>query len=257
MKNIEVKFFLLIFILSIPFWILGSFVDLKNIIPINLPISALMLFCPLMASIILTKKEKPVNGLKPLFSRVLDYKKASFFYNLTSIFMIPTLMLGTYILMCFISITIPSPNIHLLDIFILSILFFIGAICEEVGWTGFITDPLQDKVGAIKTSLIIGFIWAIWHIIPYTQAHRSVMWIFWQCLSTIFLRFIILWLYNNTNKSLFIAILAHTSINISEFLFPNYGSHYDPFYFDILLFITVMITTFFSTLKKLKVVKLK
>ena len=36
------------------------------------------------------------------------------------------------------------------------------------------------------------------------------------------------WLYNNTGKSVFGAVLYHDVSNVSWQLFPNYGSHWDP-----------------------------
>jgi hypothetical protein len=52
------------------------------------------------------------------------------------------------------------------------------------------------------------------------------------------------WIFNNTGKSVFAVILFHTMINISPYLIPDYGSHYDPFIFAVLLFITVLVITF-------------
>lgn len=36
------------------------------------------------------------------------------------------------------------------------------------------------------------------------------------------------WLYNNTGKSVFGAALFHAMVNVSWLLFPSYGSHFDP-----------------------------
>lgn len=41
-------------------------------------------------------------------------------------------------------------------------------------------------------------------------------------------RVIIVWLYNNTGRSVFAAALYHTMGNLTWQLFPNHGSHYDP-----------------------------
>ena len=38
----------------------------------------------------------------------------------------------------------------------------------------------------------------------------------------------ITWLYNNTGKSVFVAILFHAMINVTWQLFPINGSYYDP-----------------------------
>ncbi len=42
--------------------------------------------------------------------------------------------------------------------------YFIGALGEEVGWSGYIIEPLQNRYGALKASLVLGIIWAVWHI---------------------------------------------------------------------------------------------
>jgi hypothetical protein len=64
-------------------------------------------------------------------------------------------------------------------------------------------------------------------------------------------RVIIVWLYNNTGKSVLVTILFHDMLNVSEFLFPNYGSHYDPAITGILIIITAVIVTFFWGAKTL------
>lgn len=35
-------------------------------------------------------------------------------------------------------------------------------------------------------------------------------------------------------------VLFHTMINLSPYLIPNYGAHYDPFIFSVLLGITAI-----------------
>lgn len=241
----DIYFFLLVFALSVPFWFLGTFVNTTGIFPINLPIAALMLLCPITAAIILTRKADKKNGVKLLLNQVADYKitKSPIWY-IPTFLLIPILMFSAYIIMKWLNIPIPKQNIHLIEVIILFALFFVGAICEEIGWTGYITNPLQNRYGAFNASLIIGTVWAVWHIIPYIQAHRSPIWIFWQCVGMVAIRIIIVWLYNNTGKCLLIAILCHTTVNMSEYLFPNYGSNYDPFYFAILLIITAFTITY-------------
>lgn len=42
------------------------------------------------------------------------------------------------------------------------------------------------------------------------------------------LRVLLVWIYNNTGRSVFATALCHASVDVSAFVFPNYGSHYDP-----------------------------
>jgi uncharacterized protein len=240
-----IKFFLLVFLLSIPFWILGATTrDLTKILPIKLPISALMTCCPLLAAVILVYKEEKIQRIKELLQLSFDFQKikAKKWY-VPIVFLMPTIAALSY---CYLKITgevLPELAIPFLSVIIFFFVFFIGAIGEEVGWSGYVTDPLQNQHGAFKASIIIGFIWAIWHIIPYSQAHQTPIWIFWQCLGTVFLRTIMVWIFNNTHKSIFAMILFHTMINISPYLFPSNGSHYDPFIFSILIIITAISIT--------------
>ena len=121
-----------------------------------------MLLCPITAAIILTRKADKKNGVKLLLSRVVDYNKIKNpIWYLPTFLLIPILMLPAYAIMKWLNIPIPKQNVHLIDTIILFVLFFIGAICEEVGWTGYVTDPLQSRYGAFNAALIIGTIWAV------------------------------------------------------------------------------------------------
>lgn len=201
-----------------------------------------MLFSPIIAAILLIKKSGNNKGVRLLLKRILDYQKIPhFIWYIAALLLLPVLMYLTYLSMLKLGIAIPNQNMDLFTPAILFILFFIGAICEEVGWTGYITDPLQNQFGAFNASILLGVVWAVWHIIPYIQAERNFIWIFWQSVVSVAIRIIIVWLYNNAGKSLFAAILCHTTGNMSQFLFPNYGSNYNPFYFGIILTIAVLI----------------
>lgn len=42
----------------------------------------------------------------------------------------------------------------------LFVIFFITALCEQLGWSGYAIDPLQECFGALQASLILGAVWA-------------------------------------------------------------------------------------------------
>jgi membrane protease YdiL (CAAX protease family) len=56
---------------------------------------------------------------------------------------------------------LPDPQIPLLIAPVFFFMFFMGAIGEELGWMGYAIEPLQNRWGALKASIILGFIWAI------------------------------------------------------------------------------------------------
>jgi uncharacterized protein len=241
------QFFLLVFALSIPFWVLGVVAaDLTKILPIKLPISALMTFCPFLAAAILVYKQRKSQGVKELLQRAFDFKKIKDKrWYIPIILLMPFIALLSYGYIKIIGTMPLEPPLSFLYVFIFFFVYFMGAIGEELGWSAYAIDPLQNRYGALKASIVLGVVWAVWHIIPYYQAHQTTNWIVWQCIATVFLRIIMVWIFNNTGKSVFAMILFHTMINISPYLIPHNGSHYDPFIFAILLLITVAFVVFF------------
>ena len=225
LKRSPLTFFLLVFALALPFWLLGALV--KHVpLPINLPVSALQFICPLIAAFILVYREEQRGGVKRLLKSVFDFKRIKHkIWYVPIIFLMPLIMVLSYGVMLLLGRPLPEPSIPFLLIPIFFVVFFLPAACEEVGWTGYVTDPLQARWSAFTTSLILGAVWAIWHVIPELQANPPP-WVAGQFFSTIGLRVLIVWLYNNTGKSVLAAILFHDMVNVSEFSFPNYGSHY-------------------------------
>jgi uncharacterized protein len=241
-----INYFLLVFALSIPFLILGFIItDTSQIIPINLPISALMAICPLLAASILVYQKRKFHSVIALLKQAFDCQKIiDKNWYIPIIFLMPTTAILSYLYLNFTEVLLPKPQLSFLSIIIFFFVYFIGAIGEEIGWSGYIIEPMQNKFGALKASIFLGIIWAIWHIIPYYQAHQSTNWIVWQCIGTVFLRIIMVWIFNNAGKSVFAMVLFHTMINISPYLIPKYGSHYDPFLFCMLLMLIVIIIIF-------------
>jgi uncharacterized protein len=244
--NSIIKFFLLVLMLSIPFWILGFIgPDTTNIFPINLPISALMTFCPLLAAVILIYRERKSQGVTELLKLVIDFKKIrNKKWYIPIVFLMPAIAVLSYGYIKLTGVALPESKMTLLSTIIFFFVYFIGAIGEEVGWSGYAIDPLQNRYSALKASIILGVVWAIWHIIPWSQTHQTTTWIVWQSIGTVFLRIIMVWLFNNTGKSVFAMVLFHTMINISPYLIPNYGPHYNPFTTSVLLMITTIVITY-------------
>jgi uncharacterized protein len=225
------EFFLLVFVLSIPFWLFDVLIQPPKGIPINLSISSLMAFNPLIGTtLILTFRYKNSAGLKELVKRAFDYRrirKKSWYIPI--IFLAPAMLFLAYWEMYFAGVPLPDPDIPILLVAILFPLFFITALGEEVGWLGYAIDPMQNRWGALKASMILGTVWGLWHLWGYIQLNNGLDWAIWQFLGSIPLRILIVWLYNNTGKSILAGVIFHAMINVSEFSFPNFGSHYDPF----------------------------
>jgi membrane protease YdiL (CAAX protease family) len=242
-------FFALVFILAIPLWLLGILTvqGLLKGLGIDLPFSALIFVCPLIAAVLLIYREEKMAGVRRLVQRVFDYKgvRPRLWYA-PILVLLPVLYALSYGIMRLLGTTLPAPQISLLTLPILFALFFISAACEEAGWSGYAIDPLQARWGALGASLIVGIVWAAMHVVPDLQGHHTWEWIAGQRCFSVVLRVLIVWLYNNTGKSVFAAILFHDMDNVSVFtLFPNDGGfHYIPAFTAALTAITAVIVTF-------------
>lgn len=240
--NQPLTFFLLLFAITVPYWIFGG----KSLpIPVKLPVSAFAAFNPMIAALILAYRHSGSKGMKRLFSRAFDYRKIK-----NRLWYIPTLLLPllvyalSYVVMRLAGRPLPDPEIPILMVPVLMGVFFLFGIGEELGWMGYAIDPLQDRWGALKAAIIVGLIWGLFHLIPDLQNRQTADWILWQRLGTILLRILIVWIYNNTGRSVFSSILFHAANNLGWALFPNFGSHYDPFVTGIILCLVTGIVVF-------------
>ena len=106
--------------------------------------------------------------------------------------------------------------------FALGVLAF-GPIPEELGWRGYALDGLQARHGALSASLILGVVWALWHL-PLFFMHGTFQSEQIGLGPAGFLAFnasivasavLYTWVYNNTGRSTLSAILLHFVVNLS------------------------------------------
>jgi membrane protease YdiL (CAAX protease family) len=109
--------------------------------------------------------------------------------------------------------------------YLVFILFF-GPVPEELGWRGYALDRMQAKWSALTSSLVLGAVWAIWHLpLFFVENTYQYNLDFGTLRSWIFLAsivpqaLVITWIYNNTQRSTLSAILFHFMINLAGELF--------------------------------------
>jgi uncharacterized protein len=161
----------------------------------------------------------------------------------------PGVLLASYAVMQIADLPMPQPGVPWLLAPVLFLLFFVAAVGEELAWTATVLDPLQSRVGALPAALIIGVVWALWHVIPFFQVHPSASWVVGQCLFTVAFRVLLVWLYNNTGRSVFAVVVAHAMYNVAWQLFPNRGSHYNPWIVAAITALVALIVTLVSGAK--------
>ncbi len=219
----SLKFFLLVFALSIPLWIIETMVDVKRSALDFSITDILAAFTPLIAASILTYKEAGRAGIYELFKRIFDFDRITKkFWYLPIIFLPLFMYFLIYISIQLFALPLAEYlHIPFKSIPFLFILFFIGAVCEETGYMGYAIEPMQKQFGALGASILMGILWAIWHYPSIIQQGHNFYWIAWATLGTVAVRILIVWIFNNTGKSLFACILFHTMLNLGRPLFPK------------------------------------
>jgi uncharacterized protein len=94
---------------------------------------------------------------------------------------------------------------------------------EEIGWRGYALPRLAQRYGIACASLLLGLVWGCWHLPLFliqglgNFGQSFPMFV----VGSIALSVAMAWLYMNTNGSLLLAMLMHSSINQSIGLVPT------------------------------------
>lgn len=90
---------------------------------------------------------------------------------------------------------------------------------EEIGWRGFALPHLLQRWNALTASLLLGGVWALFHLPIFFVQGASVLGSQTDMNPLIFLidvvagAILMTWLFNNTSGSLLIAYLYHAAVN--------------------------------------------
>src|SRR5262245_53585987 len=92
-----------------------------------------------------------------------------------------------------------------------------GPLGEELGWRGFALPRMVKRWGAPAASLLLGFIWGVWHYpafrVPGMPQNALNFPVF--VAGAIVLTVIVAWLVMRTHGSVLIAVLFHLAVNTS------------------------------------------
>jgi len=198
-------------------------------------LGALGLFGPAIAEIMLISHTHDKEKWRDYWQRVFDIRRIGKRWHLVIWLTFP--VLNTLALLLSVLTGSPWPEFEtarnllsepwrILPFAVFILLY--GPLPEELGWRGYALDGLQARYNALFSSLILGVVWALWHLPLFFmkgQWQHDVLKFgtldFWTFIfSPIFLSILFTWIYNNTNRSTLSAILFHFMCNFSGNLIP-------------------------------------
>lgn len=186
-------------------------------------LSYLSNFGPALGALIVVGIAEGSDGIKRLIRSLFQWRVKFIWYLV--VFLGPTLTMVTAVTIHYVFTGIGLAQSfpewfsafpqHLIMVVSVFIFMMVGIWGEEVGWRGFALPKLQEKYHPLLASLILGAIWAIWHLPLFfiegsQQAHQGMTFFF---LATLGYSILYSWVYNGSKESLFMIWLLHSMNN--------------------------------------------
>ena len=185
---------------------------------------------PLVAGVTLAAIAGGKARLKDILSRLVDVRRIGLWWLVIILIFWPTfdlLMSGVALLLGVSDQPIAIAWEEFVDPWKLSfmlLLSFIFPAVEEIGLRGYWLDELQERFSPTVSGVINGSTWALWHMpfvwFPGYYANTTFNPELWWWMPSIILHtLLIVWVYNETRRSILAVILFHGMMNLTgEFL---------------------------------------
>jgi CAAX protease family protein len=166
-RAFPLTYFVIAFAFTGFFWGLAA-LGARGAIPALPGATVIGTFGPLVAAVVVTAQESGRAGLRSLFGRVVRLRVAPVWYGV--VLLGPILLMLAALALEVVALSGQPPSLGaligalpVLVIVALYMVFFV-ALGEEVGWRGYALPALQARYGALVSSVILGVLWALWHL---------------------------------------------------------------------------------------------
>jgi len=265
-KHPVTTFFLLTFLASWLFWIPGAIVFGEKIqkqsaaeitsfiikFPIFSVLTTIGAAFPSIVAIILIRKFYGKKVLQDVFSRYKKWRVSPLWY-LVSITLIPLVSVISLVINSavmgknlFLSQMTPIGGMVIERGAVVTLLFlpviFVSQlvsspILEELGWRGFALPHMQLKFNATISSVLLGFLWGIWHLPLWISYDLNIV---IGLINIVGYAIIMTWIFNSTEGNMLMALFFHASLNVSSnFISINQSDYIRPVL--ILLLVSIII----------------
>lgn len=205
---------------------------------------------PTLAAFFLTAITEGKPGVKALWKRFWN-RSLSLKWLLVSLLGIEALRLVTNLAVRTVEGQ-PYPIVDTSTPFWMTILLFLATLIssgmgEEFGWRGYVLPRLQAKWNALTSSIVLGFLWAAWHIPAFIIPNISPLYqrnfLEWLPLALLF-TVTCTWIFNNTRGSVLAAAIFHASLNTSVVVLPTQSSYW--YYHGFFMIAVILIVIVFG-----------
>jgi membrane protease YdiL (CAAX protease family) len=203
----------------------GATAPASSLLGLGGPVFLIGVFAPGIVAVILTAMEEGRAGVRVLLQRIAQWQVDARYYAF-AILLMPVTKLVVAVLHRALTGTWPqfgeTRPLVLLGATALSTIFQAG---EEVGWRGYLLPRLWARAGLGPASLIVGVIWAAWHLplfsAPGADTYHQSFPLF--ALQVTAYSIALAWLYWRTGGSLLLPMLMHSAFNNMKDIVPSGG----------------------------------
>ena len=230
-RAFPLKYFALAFAFTWTLWVPAALEARGSIPALPVPATFLGVFGPLVAAVVVTAQEDGRAGLRSLLGRVVRWRVAPMWYAVAILgpLVLQLGAIGLHVALGgrppgFGSLVGALPTLLLVSVY----MAFTVALGEEVGWRGYALPALQARHNALIASLILGVMWALWHLPVFFNPdtlYSNLPFGLWVAYA-VPLAVVITWLFNSAGGSALLAILFHAGLNASSELWktiPGYS----------------------------------
>jgi len=180
-----------------------------------LPLAGLGAFGPLAAAVLVARGEPERGGVRGLF-RPLGVWRVHPVWYLVALLGPGALYVAARAVFVLLGGQHPGPWLYLPlapEQMVAMVAFPLG---EEMGWRGYALPRMQDRLGPLRASVVLGVLWALWHLFMFQIVGIS----FGVLLASLPLfvagSVAYTWLYNRTSASLLLVVLAHAGAHLNN-----------------------------------------
>jgi membrane protease YdiL (CAAX protease family) len=98
---------------------------------------------------------------------------------------------------------------------------------EELGWRGFALPELLQVRGPLASSLVLGGVWAVWHLPMWLMYGKTGLPLATSAVWTVAIAVVFTWIYCGSGNRLPLAWLFHASLTATGYLLSSIPTHTD------------------------------
>jgi CAAX protease family protein len=181
------------------------------------------IFSPSLVALALTARVAGEAGVRVLLSRMFKWEVGARWYLFAVGY---TLSIKLFVTLVYRITSGAWPKLGTVPLYIIPFAILISTPVqsgEEIGWRGYALPRLGARLGLGWASIILGIIWACWHLplffLPDSDTYHQSFIVYVTQVTAISVA--MAWLWERTGRSLLLTMLMHAAINNTQDIIPS------------------------------------